>query len=158
MILLYNIQPEALSEANRVYQQRSLRVFRDRGRGTMTLTVELPIEEGEVISQALDKAIEAQPCKGPEFASTPWCAQQADALVEISRGYLSGAADTGTRSAETYQVVVHVDAQALTLGKGRSDLALESLRRLSCDGSVVTMTDGPRASGFRGRVCRAIRT
>ena len=136
------MQPEAVSEANSVYQRRSLRVFRDHGRGMTTLTVELPIEEGEVISQALDKAIEANGCDGPEFASTPWCAQQADALVEICKGYLTGTGETRTSSADTYQVVVHVDAEALNGGKGRSDLPLESVRRISCDGTVVTMTDG----------------
>ena len=68
MILLYNIQPEALTEANRVYQRRSLHVFRDPGSGIMTLTVELPIEEGEVISQALAREADADGAPVPAYA------------------------------------------------------------------------------------------
>ena len=156
---LFNVRPEAASDANSVHERRSVRVFRDPGRGMLTLTVELPIEEGEVIGQALDKAIETDGCNGPEFASTPWCAQQADALVEICKGYLTGTRETRTSSADTYEVVVHVDAEALTGGKGRSDLPLESVRRLTCDGSVVTMTDGANGEPLSvGRKQRTVPT
>ena len=35
---------ESVSEANRAHANRSLRVFRNAERGTMTITVELPLE------------------------------------------------------------------------------------------------------------------
>src|SRR5262245_15505804 len=53
-----NVRPESTDEARRVHEQRVLRVFRDRERGAMTLTVELPLEQGELICRALDKAIQ----------------------------------------------------------------------------------------------------
>ena len=112
-----------------------------------------------VIGQALDKAIEANDHNGPEFESTSWYAQQADALVEICKGHLSGTRKAPTSSADTYQVVIHVDAEALNAGKGRSDLPLESVRRLTCDGSIVTMVDGANGEPLSvGRKQRTVTT
>jgi len=129
--------------ANRVHERRSLRVWRDTGRGTLTLTVELPLEAGELVCQALDKAVEASGEQGPEFERESWNALQADGLLTMARSYLSGGPDGSASTADAYQVVIHVDRQALTGGKGRSDLAVESVKRLACDGSVVPMVDGP---------------
>ncbi len=139
---LRNALPGALEAANRVHERRSLRVWRDTGRGTLTLSVELPLEAGELVCQALDKAVEAGGQQGPEFERESWSAQQADALLTVARSYLSGGADGSASTADTYQVVIHVDQKALTGGRGRSDLAVESVKRLSCDGSVVPMVDG----------------
>ena len=146
---MVNTSSDAVHEANRAYAARSLHVWRDDARGTLKMTVELPVETGELVCRALDKAVEAHAQDGPEFEDTTWSAQQADALVALARGYLGGGGDgvnaearDGVRTAEAYQVVVHVDAAALEGGEGRSDLALESVKRLTCDGSVVSMTDG----------------
>jgi hypothetical protein len=38
------------------HANRSLRVFRDAERETMTITVELPLETGELLEKALDRA------------------------------------------------------------------------------------------------------
>jgi hypothetical protein len=110
----------------------------------MTLTVELPMEEGALICQALDKAVEAQGEKGPEFEAESWGAQQADGLLSIARSYLCGSSGGSSSTADTYQVVVHVDGAALQGEEGRSDLAVESVKRLCCDGGVVPMVDGAR--------------
>jgi hypothetical protein len=104
--------------------------------------VELPLEAGELVCQALDKAVEADGQPGPEFEGESWSAQQADALVMVARSYLSGRSDGSASTADAYQVVIHVDRKALHGGEGRSDLAVESVKRLSCDGSVVPMVDG----------------
>ena len=140
---LRNASPGALEAVNRAHERRSLRVWRDTGRGTMTLSVELPLEAGELVCQALDKAVEASGQQGPEFEHESWNAQQADGLLTVAKSYLSGSPDSSASTADTYQVVIHVDQQTLTGGKGRSDLAVESVKRLSCDGSVVPMVDGP---------------
>ncbi len=66
---------DSLSEANRAYAKRSLRMHRDAARGTMTITVELPLEAGELIDKALDKAREASASQSPEFAEESWAAQ-----------------------------------------------------------------------------------
>jgi len=139
-----NTQPGALEIANQVYARREVRAFRNMERGVMTLTVELPMAEGALICQALDKAVEAQGEKGPEFEAESWGAQQADGLLSMARSYLSGGAEGASSTADAYQVVVHVDGAALQGEEGRSDLAVESVKRLCCDGSVVPMVDGAR--------------
>jgi len=137
-----NVRPESTDEARRIHEQRTLRVFRDRERGTMTLTVELPLEQGELICRALDKAVQDESGNGPEFADSSWHAQQADALVVLARSYLSGESGVRSGSADTYQIIVHVDQTALNDAGGRADLPVEAIRRLSCDGSIVHMIDG----------------
>jgi len=139
-----NTQPGALEVANQVYARREVRAFRNMERGVMTLTVELPMAEGALVCQALDKAVEAQGEKGPEFEAESWGAQQADGLLSMARSYLSGGAEGASSTADAYQVVVHVDGAALQGEEGRSDLAVESVKRLCCDGSVVPMVDGAR--------------
>jgi hypothetical protein len=67
-----NVQPDSGAQAHRIYQQRALRVWRDAGRGTLTLTVELPLEQGELICRALDKAVEDCAGNGAEDADTSW--------------------------------------------------------------------------------------
>lgn len=121
---------------------------------------------------------------GPEFGSVTWSAQRADALVEIASAYLDGtaprhrdaetpdaetdvsaeispadAARAARSSAERYQVVVHVDRSALDGGGGRSDLPIESIRRLLCDGSVVEMESDAHGEPLNiGRKRRTIPT
>ncbi len=137
-----NALPDSVDAANRAHARRSLRVWRDAARGVLTLTVELPVESGELVCQALDKAVEANDDTGPEFEAESWGAQQADALVTMARRYLSGGREAGASIGDAYQIVVHVDGEALTEGEGRSDLPVESVKRLSCDGSIVRMVDG----------------
>ena len=47
---------DSLAYAQRAFANRSLRVMRNAERGTMTITVELPLETGELVAKALDKA------------------------------------------------------------------------------------------------------
>ncbi|MGI9305277.1 MAG: DUF222 domain-containing protein [Gammaproteobacteria bacterium] len=157
---LRNVHPEATGEANRVHRGRSLQSWRNPERGTLTLTVEVPIEEGELIEQALAKAMEEDGAgNGPEFASVSFAAQRADALVRLARASLSGSSQGRSSSADAYQVVVHVDEAALTQGEGRSDLPLEAVKRLTCDGTVVSMVDNARGEPLSvGRKRRTVST
>jgi hypothetical protein len=152
-----NVAPESVDVARRAWEQRSLAVWRDPARGTMRITVELPIEEGELITRALDRAVEAgEVASGPEFASgrelaeNGWRAHQADALVAVAKTYLGGdlgRANRARSAADHYQVVLHTDAKALRGGisvdnsGARSDLKIETIRRLTCDGSLVTVVE-----------------
>lgn len=63
--------------------------------------------------------------------------------MDIARSYLAGGSEAPSSGADRYQVVVHVDAAALAGGEGRSDLPIETVRRLACDASIVTVIDGP---------------
>jgi len=137
-----NGRPESASIAQHAWERRSVTLFRDAARGVMRMSVELPIEEGEVISQALDRAVAAgEAPAGIEFNANAWRAQQADALVAIAKQYLAGGEAASSASADRYQVVVHVDESALRGGIGRADLPIDTVKRLSCDGSVVSITE-----------------
>ena len=139
---LRNVRVESIGDARRAWERRTLSVWRNDSRGTMTLSVEVPIEAGELITQALDLAISAgESAAGPEFAESSWHSQQADALVTVAKAYLAGTVAERTSAADQYQVVVHVDETALRGGVGRADLPVESVRRLTCDGSVVEVVE-----------------
>jgi hypothetical protein len=147
-----NSSADSVHGARRAWERRGLTVWRDDARGTLRLTVELPIEEGELVARAIDCAVAAgevvtgvepdsiaEPTKG-----VAWCAQQADALVVVAKAYLDGGGSSNEHSntADRYQLVVHADAKSLRGGMGRADLPIESIKRLCCDGSVVLVVDG----------------
>jgi hypothetical protein len=145
-----HVQPESAPVAQRVWERRSLTFWRDHAHGTLRLTVELPIEEGELITKALDCAVAAgevsagvEPGINGETQGIAWRAQQADALVAVVKAYLDGGGAGGERSctADHSLVVVHVDDAALRAEAGRSDLPLETVRRLTCDGAVLTVVE-----------------
>ena len=144
-----NVAPDSVHHARRAWENRSLTMWRDEGRGLMRFTVEVPIEEGELIIRALDCAVaggEVATDIGPDAVSeskgTAWCAQQADAFVAVAKSYLDGGqASEGGATADHYQVVVHADAKSLTGGAGRADLPIETVKRLLCDCSLVTVVE-----------------
>ena len=72
--------------------------------------------------------------------SNAFFARQADALVAVARGYLSGNGGGKQAKSDNYQVVVHVDAAALQDKGGKSDLPVESVRRIVCDADLVAVT------------------
>ncbi|MGI9225455.1 MAG: DUF222 domain-containing protein [Woeseiaceae bacterium] len=147
----------SVAESNRAYAKRSLTLRRDPERGTMCLTVELPIEAGELIDKALDRARDDN--AGPEFAEESWSARQADALVAIARSYLAGGSGESSGIAESYQVTVHVDQAALTDGQGRSGLPLESVKRIACDSDKVVIRENAEGEPLSvGRKTRIVPT
>ena len=167
-----NVEPESSEAARRTWERRSLTLFRDRSRGVVRITVELPEAEGELVGRALEGAVAAgEAAFGVEFATDrersadAWRAQQADGLVAIMKAYLGGAVNPGTPSAprrpvaDHYQVVVHVDASALRGGVGRSDLPIETVKRLCCDGSVISVAEDERGNPLDvGRKQRTVPT
>ena len=81
--------------------------------------------------------------------------QNADALVDIAQVYLAGGTQRKTSTADHYQVLVHVDEAALRgqpNADSKSDLPIETVRRLCCDGSVVTVTESKESSAVKVRV------
>ena len=181
-----NVQPQAAVAARHVWEHRSLTIARNVERGTVVITVELPTEDGELVSRALDRVVAAGVvaegkdhlvAHGEARSKTDsWRAQQADALIAMARGYLSrgntstvspssttatDASESSTSTADHYQLVVHVDESALRSeslrgGVGRSDLPLETVRRLGCDGNLIALVDDdrgrPLALGRKRRV------
>jgi hypothetical protein len=162
-----NVAPESAHHAQRAWAGRSLTMWRDEGRGLMRFTVEVPIEEGELIGRALDCAVaagevttEIDPRKTGESKRASWCAQQADALVAVVKSYLGGGHDDeGSATADHYQVVVHADAKAVKGGGGCSDLPIETVKRLLCDCSVVLVAEDEKGNPLDvGRKQRTVST
>jgi hypothetical protein len=145
-------------EAVRAHARRCLSLRRDPERGTITITVELPMETGELVDKALDQAVEVTVSSTPELAEESWAAQRADALVALAKAYLggNGEGEPATGTSDHYQVVVHVDESALRGGAGRSGLPIESLRRIGCDASRLVLVENahgePLSVGRKSRV------
>ena len=155
----------------------------------MRISVEVPIEDGEVIAKAIERVADAGDAAiGLEFAVTRktagvresaealpngWRAQQADALLAIAKASLAGgfsgratqtsdASDAEAASnsaADHHQIVGHVDVSALHGGIGRSDLPIGTIKRLTCDGSIVTVVEDARGTPLDvGRKQRTVST
>jgi len=137
-----NVAPESADTAQRAWRRRSLSIWRNAASGTLRITVELPIEEGEIVARAIERAVEAgDVATGPELGEQSWYAQQADALVAVSKAYLDGYSSESSATADHNQVVFHVDERALRGRAGRSDLPIDTIKRLTCDGSVLTVVE-----------------
>jgi hypothetical protein len=161
-----NVAPESAHGARRAWKSRSLTVWRDEARGTLRLTVEVPIEEGELIVRALDCAVargevttDVDPAAVAEAKGTAWRAQQADALVAVVKSYLAGGDREGGATADRYQVVVHACAESLTGGAGHADLPIATVQRLLCDCSFVTVVEDAKGNPLDvGRKQRTVST
>jgi len=128
----------SIGTAERAWANRSLRIRRDRERNLMTMTVELPLESGELLEKALDKARDDEALEIPDLVDTSWSVRQADAFVNVLNGYLSG--ETG-KSNDNHLVTIHVEESALSKGDGRAAVPLESVKRHCCDGHAVVITE-----------------
>ena len=148
--------PASVSIAERAFVNRSLRVCRDADRGMMSVTVDLPLEAGELIEKALDKARDDECLKVPDLVDTSWSKRQADAFVTMLKEYLHDNAGETKKSSDNYLVNIHVDQSALAGDVGRSSVPVETVKRLCCDGHTVVMTetkDGePLSIGRKSRV------
>ena len=170
---------QSTPDARRAWQARSLKRTCHPD-GMMSIYVELPREQGDLVMKALEMAMAAAagdtadqaatiteekdgvaPAAGKAAANTKdkagkretaaqaqaeyqqsnaFFARQADALVAVARGYLSGTGGEKRAKSDNYQVVVHVDATALQDKGGKSDLPVESVRRIACDADLVAVT------------------
>ena len=144
---------KSISAAERAFANRSLRVRRDNERGMITITVELPLDAGELAEKALDKARDDEVLQISDLADTSWSARQADAFVNLVTGYLSGG-DGATN--DNYLVTVHVEQSALASNGGRAALPIESVKRLCCDSHAVVITEDssgePLSIGRKSRI------
>lgn len=161
---LRNVQRELSTvDARRLYDQRYLSRT-CHGDGSMTISIELPRETGELVVKALELArAELEADSGNEVKDSSeesLQAKQADALVQMARGYLAGGKKKGSCTADHYQVVVHVDEEALRGEPGehsRSDLPIETVRRLCCDSALVVVEEDDKGNPLNvGRKHRVV--
>jgi len=149
---------DSLDGAQRAFAHRSLRVSRNAERGMMTISIELPMETGELLEKALDKARDDATLSA-EFVDASWSARQADAMVSMASSYLSGNAGQSRNTSDDYLVTIHVDQSALANGNGRSSLPIESVKRLCCDGHAVILGEDEHGEPLNiGRKTRTVPT
>ena len=146
----------AAREAARQHASRALHVHQDDD-GTVVLRGRLTPEVGALFLRALAAARETlyQRARGEQAAGRPSdpsadpptvAQQRADALALLAETALHHGLDPGAPG-ERYQVVVHVDAQALADPDQPGECVLEdgahvpaeTSRRLACDASRVVM-------------------
>jgi len=147
---IHNVHPDSVRDAQRAWQARWLSAWRNTARGTLCLRVELPLDVGELVMKAIERALEREeiPDGVADRSPSSFPSQQADALVAIMTTYLEGGAvESGASStADRYQVVLHVDEAALHGGPGRADAPLETVKRLACDSSLIVVTEDERGT------------
>jgi hypothetical protein len=149
--------------------------------GSLLLRARLPAEEGAVVLEALQAALDLSvdeapatagdsaeaPAAQPASAEAPACAdvptlaqRRADALVVMSESLL--ARGTPARVGDRYQVVVHLNAAELRDGAGEAELgdgtpiAAATARRIACDASLVPLLERAGRPLSVGRKTRSI--
>ena len=148
---------DSLPVAEQAFASRSLRIKRDSNRAMMVVNIELPIEAGELIEKALDKARDDVALDHPDIADTTWSKRQADAFVTLLKEYLAGS-ESDEKNRDNYLVNIHVDQSALAGETGKSSLPIESVKRLCCDGPAVVITEQDGQPLSIGRKSRLVPT
>lgn len=144
-------EAQELSREDRQQTNRSLDFWYDAD-GSLVLRARLPALSGAMVVKALQAALEDVPTTTVnadvvEERPVAHQARRADALARVAEEYLHGGS-RGSTTADSHQVVVHVDAERLeNRGPGRChiergpSLPVETLRRLTCDASLVRITE-----------------
>jgi hypothetical protein len=128
-----------------VHSVRYLRRF-EHDDGRITLSAQLPKATGDLVMKTIEIAAAALESGGGANTSTntntganktslavdadAFFRQQADALVHLVQVLLAGG-KCRSSTADYYQVMVHVDESALRDDGGKSDLPIESARRIT---------------------------
>jgi uncharacterized protein DUF222/HNH endonuclease len=132
------------AEARKRHEHAYLSWYWDED-GSLVLTGRLAPEQGALVLRALDVAKDGLRRQGREgrCGSAEPRLTNADALVAMAEGQL--ATPAARSGGECYQVVVHVEAEALAAAESAGcqledgpALAAETVRRIACDTSVVT--------------------
>jgi hypothetical protein len=160
---------QSTADANQVHRARYLRRF-EHDDGSITLSAQLPKETGDLVMKAIEIAAAALESGGATSSNTATGAnktslpadadaflrQQADALVHLAQVFLAGG-ESRSSTADYYQVMVHVDESALRDDGGKSDLPIESVRRITCDASLVKVVEDEAGNPLNvGRKTRVV--
>jgi len=168
-----NASPEeSVAGAWRAWERRSLIVSRDPARGMLKITVELPIEDGEVVVNAIERAAdEGDAAVGLEFAAARklqrvrdaadetsgangWRAQRADALLAIMKASLAGAPATPRASAADGSALAGAVQSDSTAG-GPETCGVSSACVADHYQVIVHVDEKPSAEGSVAPICRS---
>ncbi|MDC1286422.1 HNH endonuclease [Gammaproteobacteria bacterium] len=159
------------------YAARELTYYHDDD-GSLVIRARLPAEEGAVVLQALNAAMDARYAEHSEAESDDVTAVTSEIPDRLANRFAQRRADALTTMAETtlrngpeplspaerYQVVVHVTAETLAgdnVGRCELDngqgLALDTVRRIACDSSLLRITEDDVGNPLDiGRKTRAV--
>ena len=160
-------EAEELSREARQHGNRSVSYSYDED-GSLILKARLPAPQGAMLIEALDAAMETVPSTEIDVDSEdewtiPHAALRADAMAVLAENYLAKRA-ASSKTADRFQVVVHVDAETLREGTaGRCEIEegpsipVQTARRLACDASLLTLLESERGEPLDvGRKTRSI--
>ena len=141
---------EEQRQESRRHEGRNLRISMDED-GMLVLRARLTPEAGAVVMKALEAAEQklydaARETRDETGDGVPIEQRWADALALVAESALAAGLDPGSRG-DRYQVVVHVDEEALRAESedggsaldGGTHVSAETSRRMACDASVVVM-------------------
>ncbi|HET9768137.1 MAG TPA: DUF222 domain-containing protein, partial [Thermoanaerobaculia bacterium] len=138
-----------MEQEQRSFAGRYLRLHTDED-GMVVVQARLAPEVGAAFAKALaaagDRMRETTAGESADGEAASAEQRRADALGLVAESALAAGLDPGTRS-DRYQVVLHVDAEALTREGGEGSLSLETAghvsaetsRRIACDAALVAM-------------------
>ena len=150
---------EELEEANARHQQRSVTYHHEDG--MLVLRARLDPEAGAILVRALEAAQEElyrrRDGRGAVAAAQESFAQmRADALALVAEAALGAGIEGRHRTADHYQVVVHVEEGEAALDEG-GHVPAETCRRLACDAGIVAMLEDDAGDALSvGRKTRSI--
>ena len=171
-------QADRLSESKAAYDAYRHRTLTCRvdDDGTLVFEGRLPADQGALLVQALDRAMEwlardgSDPqSEGGYFRDVPQAVRRADALAILAERFLADPPDARAdlSTADRFQVTVHASAEAL-LEHGDVDaddpprvedgpvIAAETLRRIACDSAIVRILESDGEPLDVGRKTRVI--
>jgi hypothetical protein len=160
-------EAEELSREARQHTNRNVSYSFDED-GSLVLKARLPALQGAMLLKALDAAMDTIPSTeistdAEEDRTIPHQALRADAMAVLAENYLANSASS-SKTADRYQVVVHVDAETLREGTaGRCEIEqgpsipVQTVRRLACDASLLTLLESEHGEPLDvGRKTRSI--
>ena len=140
--------------AQELHEQRDL-TWRFDQDGCLILKAKLPAEQGELVVNALERAMDlevddvypggelsAETSADEKSERVPVGARRADALREVAETYLNHPENAGS-TADRYQVVMHVradDPSSAHLENGPC-VSAETSERIACDCSITTIEE-----------------
>jgi hypothetical protein len=161
------MQAEELSREASQQANRALSYYYDED-GSLILKARIPALGGALVVKALQAAMAQLPdtevvVETSETLPLSHAARRADALVRMAESSLKRKG-SDSRTAEHYQVVVHVDAETLRAdAPGRSHvehgptLPVETIRRIGCDASLIAVLENQEGKVLNvGRKTRSI--
>jgi hypothetical protein len=155
-------EAQELSREARQQAGRSVEYWYDED-GSLVFKARLPALAGALLVKALAGAVDSLAADTPGEAPGSFATRRADALALVAESFLQHE-PRASSTADRHQVVVHVDAETLhTREAGRCHieqgpvLPVESVRRLSCDASLVRVVENARGEVLDvGRKMRSI--